>query len=228
MDNFGIVLDKDRRYRGRFSTLVVLEGVNEYYENMKNIIRHNMLTTKEIYNAGYDAFKEIANRKRSEERENKLRSSKKKSNSNDTTKVESIIHKIYEIWQLIRYKEAESYASELFKDQQMASPIEIYSRSVQDEITFVYYLNLLSRYQGMDLPFMKEWTEKPERLGNPYEILAKIQEEDDEIDRWFSGWMKDIRQYKNETFEIIKNYEETKHFVSKEEGIDEEEAKSWI
>jgi hypothetical protein len=40
--------------------------------------------------------------------------------------------------------------------------------------------------------------------------------------------MKDIRQYENETFEIIKNYEETKHFVSKEEGIDEEEAKSWI
>ena len=228
MDNFGIILDKDRRYRGRFSTSVVLEGVNEYYENMKNIIRHNILTTKEIYNAGYDAFKEIANRKRSEERENKLKSSKKKSNSYDTAKVEFMVHKIYEIWQLSRYKEAESYASELFKDQQMASPIEIYSRSVQDEITFVYYLNLLSRYQGMDLPFMKEWTEKPERLGNPHEILAKIQEEDDEIDRWFSDWMKDIRQYENETFEIIKNYEETKHFVFKEEGIYEEEAKSWI
>lgn len=229
MDNFCIILDKERRYRG-FSTSVVLEGLNEYYENMKNIIRRNSFTTNEIYDAGYDAFKEILSR-RSEERQNKLKSSKSKTHSNDTIKVEPVARKIYEIGQLIKHKEAQSYASELFKDQQMVSSIEIYSRSVQDEITFVYYLNLLKKYHGMDLPFMAEWTENPESLesvGNPHEILTKILEEDDEIDQWFSNWMKDIRQYENETFEIIKNYEETKHFVFKEERIDEEEDKSWI
>jgi DNA-binding PadR family transcriptional regulator len=225
MDNFSIILDKERRYSG-FSTSVVLEGLNEYYENMKNIIRSNSLTIKEIYNAGYDAFKEILSRRQTEQRKNKLKSSKTKTNSNDTTKVEPVAHKFYEIWQLMRFKDPQSYVSELFKEQQKVSPIEIYSTCTQDEMTFVYYLNLLKKGHGMDLSFLAEWLKNPERLDNPHEILTKILEEDDEIDLWFSNWMKDIRQYESETFEIIKNYEETKHFVFKED--DEEEAKSWI
>lgn len=230
MDNFSIILDKERRYCGNFSTSVVLEGAKEYYENMKNIIQCNSYTTKEIYNAGYEAFKKILGEKQSEERQTKSKSRKVQTNPTDFTKVEPVMRKIYEFWQLIRYEEAQNYASELFQGKQTISSIEIYSMSVQDEITFVYYLNLLKKYLQMDLGFLDLAVnaKKTERLDNPHNALTKILEEDNEIGHWFSNWMKDIRQYENETFEIIKNYEETKHFAFKEERIDEEEAKSWI
>jgi hypothetical protein len=126
---------------------------------------------------------------------------------------------------LIKYKDAQNYVTELFKDQKATASVEIYSRSVQDEITFVYYLNLLKKYYSVDQSILRE---DAEGQDNPHEALSKILEQDNEIVQWFSSWMKDIRQYENETFEIIKNYEETKHFVFKQERIDEEEAQSWI
>jgi hypothetical protein len=217
--DFGMILDRERRNREKYSTSVLLDGVNEYYESMKYIVNYNSLTTKEIYNAGYNAFQEVLNKNRIMKRQNKSKS-KMKTTLNDTTKVVPILQKIYEIWQILRYREAEISTKELFEGQQMISPIETYSRLVQDEITFVYYLNLLERNQGLDLPFMKEWLKNPGRLDKPYEILNSLLEEDNEIELWFTNWMKDIRQYQNEISEIITNYEKTKHFIFKEERKD--------
>jgi hypothetical protein len=225
--DFGMILDRERRNQGKYSTSVLLGGINEYYDGMKNIISYNSLTTKEIYNAGYNAFQEVLDRNLIEKRQSKSKSSKMKTTSNDTTKVEPVLQKIYEIWQMLRYQEAEINIKELFQGQQMASPIETYSRLVQDEITFVYYINLLERYQGLDLPFMKERLKNLDRLEDrrppPHEILTRLLEEDDEIELWFTNWMKDIRQYQNEISEIISNYEKTKHFVLGEKRSDEED-----
>lgn len=219
--DFGVILDKESRYNGKYSTSVVLGGVNEYYENMKNIVRHNIMTTTDIYNAGYDTFQEILNRGRTEKRQNKSKSHKIKTTLSDTAKVKPVVQKIYEISQMMRYQEAEINVRELFQGQQIVSPIETYSRLVQDEITFVYYINLLARYHGLglNLSFEEEFLKNPTRLGNPHKILTKLLEEDDEIDRWFTDWMKDIRIYQNEISKIITNYEKTKQFVFEEELV---------
>lgn len=58
IQNFHIILNKEERYRGKFRTSVVFGGVKEYYDSMKNIILYNSLTTKEIYDSGYDALKD--------------------------------------------------------------------------------------------------------------------------------------------------------------------------
>ena len=52
-------------------------------------------------------------------------------------------------------------------------------------------------------------------------------EQDSEINQWFSKWIKDIQQYQNETFEIITNFEKSKHVVFKEERIDTEGTEIW-
>jgi hypothetical protein len=126
---------------------------------------------------------------------------------------------------MMRYQEAEINVREIFQGQQMVSPIEIYSRLVQDEITFVYYINLVARYHGTDLPFMKELLENPQRLDDPYEIVTRLLKIDGEIEERFTNWMKDIRQYQNEIFENITNYVKTKQFVFKEERIGTWDAK---
>jgi hypothetical protein len=72
--DFGVILDKERRYNGKYSTSVVLGGVNEYFESMKNIVRHDIMTTTDIYNAGYDTFQEILNRSGTEKRQERLKS----------------------------------------------------------------------------------------------------------------------------------------------------------
>jgi hypothetical protein len=222
--DFGMILDRESRNRGKYSRSVLLDnmilevGVNEYYENMKNIVNYNSLTTKEIYNAGYNAFQEVLNRNQIMNRQNKSKSSKMKTTSDDTTKVVPVLQKVYEIWQMLRYWKAEINIKELFQGRQTISPIETYSRLVQDEITFVYYLNLLGRHHGLDLPFAEEWVKNPlDTLDKPYEILNSLLEEDNEIELWFTNWMKDIRQYLNEISEVITNYEKTKRFVFKEE-----------
>ena len=216
--DFRVILDKESRYRGKYSTTVKLGGVNEYYESMKNIVRQNSLITKEIYNAGYYAFQELLNRNRSEKQKDRLKSNKMKT-INDTAKAEPVLQKMYKISQMMRYQEAEINVRKLFQSQQMISPIEIYSRLVEEEITFVYYINLLAKHHGLDLPFMKKLLEDPERLDNPYEILTRLLEEDGEIERWFTNWMKDIRIHQNEISKIITNYEKTKHFMFNEERI---------
>jgi hypothetical protein len=215
--DFGVILDKESRYRGKFSTSVLLGGVNEYYESMKNIVRSNNLTTEEIHKAGYNAFHEVINRYRIDKSKNKLKSYKMTTNFNDIAKLESVGHKIYEISQIMRYQEAEINVRKLFQGQHLVSPIEIYSKLVQDEVTFVYYINLIARSLSPGLLFVDELIENPLRVDTPHEILTKILEEDIEIDRWFTNWMKDIRQYLNEISGTIINYEETKHFLFKEE-----------
>jgi hypothetical protein len=228
--DFGMILDRERRNRGKYSRSILLDnmifdvGVNEYYESMKNIVNYNSLTTKEIYNAGYNAFQEVLNRNRIMNRQNKSKPSKMKTTSNDTTKVVPVLQKVSEIWQMLRYWKAEVNIKELSQGQQTISPIETYSRLVQDEITFVYYLNLLGRHHELDLPFVEEWVNNPlDILDKPYEILNSLLEEDNEIELWFTNWMKDIRQYLNEISEIITNYEKTKRFVFKEERSEEED-----
>jgi hypothetical protein len=160
--DFGMILDRERRNQGKYSRSILLDntifdvGVNEYYESMKNIVNYNSLTTKEIYNAGYNAFQEVLNRKWIMNRQNKLKPSKMKTTSNDTTKVVPVLQRVSEIWQMLRYWKAEVNIKELFQGRQTISPIETYSRLVQDEITFVYYLNLLGRRHELDLPFVEE------------------------------------------------------------------------
>jgi DNA-binding PadR family transcriptional regulator len=222
--DFSAILDKENRYRGKYSTSVILGGINEYYGSMKNVVRHNNLITKEIYNAGYNALQMVINENRTEKRKNKFKSHEIKTAFKNTAKVKPVFHKLYEIWQMMRYQEAEIYVKELFQRQQTSSPIEIYSRLVQDEITFVYYINLISRHHSLDLPFLEESFKNPERLDNPHEILTKILEEDHEIGRWFTNWMKDIGHYQNDVFEIITNFEKTKYFVFKDERIHPGEA----
>jgi hypothetical protein len=135
-----------------------------------------------------------------------------------------VFYKLYEIWQMMRYQEAEIYVKELLQQQQTASPTEIYSRLIQDEITFVYYINLIARNHGLDLPFLQEFLKNPERLDNPHEILTKILEEDHEISWWFTNWMKDIGHYLNDVFENITNFEKAKYFVFQDERIHPREA----
>jgi hypothetical protein len=226
MQNFRILLNKEQRYSGKFKTSVVFEGVKEYYESMKNIILYNNLTTKENYNSGYDALKDYAS-KQSSKRRVTLKSSKAETNSDGNHKRGPIIRKLFELSIMHKYEYAQNYATELFKYQPSSIPIEIFSRGMQDEMTFVYYLNLLQRYQGLDIRYAKRYLDDTEKVGSPNEALLKMLEQDSEINLWFSKWLKDIQQYQNETSEIITNFEKTKYLVFKEERIGIEEDESW-
>jgi hypothetical protein len=226
MQNFRILLNKEERYSGKFKTSVVFEGVREYYEGMKNIIIYNNATTKEIYNSGYRlAIKAYASKQPSKRRVTS-KSSKAETNSDDNHKREPIIQKLYELHLIQKYEYSQNYATELFKYQSSSIPIEIFSRGVQDEMTFVYYLNLLHQYHGLDVRYGIKYLDDNEKIYSPYEALLIMLEEDSMINQWFSNWIKDIKQYQNKIFDIIKNYEETKQFVFKEERIDKEEVDS--
>ena len=227
MQNFRILLNKEERYSGKFRTSVVFEGVKEYYESMKNIVLYNSLTTKEIYDSGHDALKDDHISKQSNKRHVNLKSSKAETNSNDNQKRRPIIQKMFELSVMHKYEYAQNYVTELFKYQSSSIPIEIFSTGMQDEMTFVYYLDLLQRYQGLDIRYAKRYLDDAEKVCSPSEALLKMLEQDSEINLWFSKWLKDIQQYQNETSEIITNFEKTKYFVFKEERIGIEEDESW-
>jgi hypothetical protein len=226
MQNFRKLLNKEERYSGKFKTSVVLQGIGEYYESMKNIVLYNNLTTKEIYNSGYDALNYHVSKQPSKRHIN-LKSNKAKTNSNGIHKRRPIIQKLVELSIMHKHQYAQNYAIELFRDRPTSIPIEIFSRGMQDEMTFIYYLNLLQRYQGLDIRYARKYLDDTEKICSPYEALSIMLEQDGMINQWFSNWMKDIRQYQNDTFDIIKNYEETKQFVFKEERIDKEEDERW-
>ena len=227
MQNFRIILNKEERYHGKFGSSVVFEGVKEYYESMKNIILYNNLTTKEIYDSGYDALKDDRIHKQSSKRHVNVKSSNTKTNSNDNRKKRPIIQKMFELSILHKYENAQNYVTKLFRYQQSSIPIEIYSTGMQDEMTFAYYLDLLRCYQGLDIRYAKKHFNDIEKFDSPNEALSKMLEQDTEINQWFSKWIKDIQQYQTETFEIITNFEKSKHVAFKEERIDTKGAESW-
>ena len=74
---------------------------------------------------------------------------------------------MFELSILHKYENAQNYVTELFRYQQSSIPIEIFSSGMQDEMTFAYYLDLLRRYQGLDIRYAKKHFSDTGKFDSP-------------------------------------------------------------
>jgi DNA-binding PadR family transcriptional regulator len=216
--NFDVILSKHFR-SFLTSKSIVLYGYKELYQNSSSIVKYNFSSLNELYDYGMNAIEMYENDKLEHITVDRKRNSKKN--------ILPLKSKLWEISELVNYMDFdthEHYRKFLKWTGQIEysiSPIERLCNALTEEISIIYYLNLISggaiHYaderrlmpfaESMDQAILPKSTTRWAST-NLAKHLVEILQEDKEIRVWFNGWKRDIIDFQETV--MMKMMEEPK------------------
>ncbi|MPZ05853.1 MAG: hypothetical protein GEU26_05440 [Nitrososphaeraceae archaeon] len=202
MFNFDVILSKDFRI-SRSSKSVILHGYKELYQSARSIIQYNFSNLRLIFDTGINSLERYEVNKLEGITRYKQVNKREK---NDMTKFFALYQKLKDISEPINMR--------------------------PEEISLVYYLNLIARdkyYANLDrFSMYLEESELPTTrwASIPAKQFTQILKEDREISKWFDNWKKDVIDFQHTVNEKIveepertSRYEEfTPHWYEEEFG----------
>jgi DNA-binding PadR family transcriptional regulator len=221
--NFDIIVDEEARSTA-LSLSVLLGGLKEYYESMCSIVTYCASQLNNILSVGVSELSkyETDNKKTSY-------SAKQKDNSQKAKKVlktTAVSQKLDEIYSLAKYSNPLKFQSDLYEEEleksanrSSLSTVKILSDALAEEISFLYYLNLLRDYQvpliypyygsdrvfsGLRSKMLKMKTIHGSRHGDLHSLLSprkkfkEIIDDDEDIKIWLNIWKRDLIKFQKD------------------------------
>jgi hypothetical protein len=242
--NFDIILVEEQARSRVMDIPLISGGLKEFYQNMHSIAFSISKQLNELFQTGLAAYNHFKN-SRIEYLLNTETKPRKTEDANHIEKIISVHQKLEEMHAQSRFADPVLYQEELFekenkkyvndarfekvlqteKNQNYHSVVNTLQEAFSEEITFVYYLNLLL---DSYVPLMPAsygvntmWTESIKELIkklpsrdississvpvplSPKDRLAKILSKDSDIKNHISVWIKDVSNYQREAEELI-------------------------
>jgi DNA-binding MarR family transcriptional regulator len=206
-DNFKLFIYEEGRPNHNMNITSWFGGNKEYYDDLQSLTYNARNKLLIIYGIGKNA----------------LETFQKHMDIMNYPNILPIRRKIIELGQILNYADISSFVNSL-KSSSMSTgrslPWTMYSNNIEtiekvfvDELTFLFYLNLndtvftrnkadFSKTQNLSTPDLQETIAEIEemlRLGtSPKQRLMAILTRDKDIKQWFSAWIGDLMNYRNQ------------------------------
>jgi hypothetical protein len=142
------------------------------------------------------------------------------------SRITPVYRKLKEIEEILKYADIASFLEELkygtlpfsnrsrYQDSH-TDPVPIIENIFKNELTFFFYINLntiafsMNKYYRAFLDkihFFPEVDKEMFQLGSPRQRLIAVLKKDQDIKQWFSKWIFDIMNYRNQTSDKMSEF----------------------